>query len=119
MALGTGALGKHCVSNSAIHGAKESVLRHLRATKVGFGEAVLVLAIVALLLLTIGWAISAWSIGGNIEMGKHGWIALSLGTFFSLLIGCGLMALMFFSSRCGYDDAADPFRSKRNAPPDE
>jgi hypothetical protein len=28
---------------------------------------------------------------------KHGWIALGLGTFFSLLIG-GLMALMFSSS---------------------
>ena len=53
------------------------------------------------------------SIGGDIEIGKHGWIALGLGTFFSLLIGCGLMALMFFSSRRGYDEAADPFRLKK------
>jgi hypothetical protein len=29
-----------------------------------------------------------------------------LGIIFSLLIGCGLMALMFFSSRRGYDDRA-------------
>ena len=36
-------------------------------------------------------------------MDKHGWIALGLGSFFSLVIGCGLMALMFFSSR-GYDE---------------
>jgi len=43
-------------------------------------------------------------------MDKHGWIALGLGTFFSLFIGCGLMALMFFSSRSGHDEAADPFR---------
>jgi hypothetical protein len=94
-------------------------LRHLRATKVGFGEAVLVLAIVGLLLLTIAWAISAWSIGGDVGMGKHGWIALGLGTFFSLLIGCGLMALMFYSSRSGHDDAADPFRQKDRPRPDE
>lgn len=94
-------------------------MRHLRATKVGFGEAVLVLAIVGLLLLTIAWAISAWSIGGDVGMGKHGWIALGLGTFFSLLIGCGLMALMFYSSRSGHDDAADPFRQKDRPRPDE
>jgi hypothetical protein len=41
-------------------------------------------------------------------MSKHGWIALGLGTVFSLVIGCGLMALMFFSSRSGHDEAAAP-----------
>jgi hypothetical protein len=46
-------------------------------------------------------------------MSVHGWIALGLGTFFSLVIGCGLMALMFFSSRSGYDDAASPHFEKR------
>jgi hypothetical protein len=29
-----------------------------------------------------------------------------LGIVFSLVIGCGLMALMFYSSRHGYDDPA-------------
>jgi hypothetical protein len=46
-------------------------------------------------------------------MDRSGIIALGLGTFFSLVIGCGLMALMFFSSRRGYDDAADPFRDRK------
>jgi hypothetical protein len=50
---------------------------------------------------------------------KHGWIVLGLGTFFSLLIGCGLMALMSFSSRSGHDDAADPFTERREPPPHE
>ncbi|MGN6308319.1 MAG: hypothetical protein ACTHNN_02030 [Xanthobacteraceae bacterium] len=90
-----------------------------KATRMGLGEAILAIAIVALLVLTVVWAISAWNIGGNIDIGKHGWIALGLGTFFSLLIGCGLMALMFFSSRSGYDEAADPFRRKPKPPPDE
>lgn len=87
-------------------------MRHVKTSRIGFGGAVLVLALIALLLLTMAWAISAWSIGSDIEMGKHGWIALGLGTFLSLLIGCGLMALMFYSSRSGHDDAADPFRHK-------
>jgi hypothetical protein len=43
-----------------------------------------------------GWDASAMSI--------HGWIALGLGTFLSLAIGGGLMALVFYSARKGYDD---------------
>jgi hypothetical protein len=34
----------------------------------------------------------------------HGYIAMILGIFFALVIGCGLMGLMFYSSRYGYDD---------------
>lgn len=49
-------------------------------------------------------------------MDKHGWIALGLGTFFSRLIGCGLMALMFCSSRSGHDEAADSFRKGESRP---
>ncbi len=37
-------------------------------------------------------------------MNVHGWIALSLGTFLSLAVGGGLMALVFHSARKGYDD---------------
>lgn len=43
-----------------------------------------------------GWDASAMSI--------HGWIALGLGTFVSLALGGGLMALVFHSARKGYDD---------------
>jgi hypothetical protein len=31
---------------------------------------------------------------------------MALGILFSLLIGCGLMALVFYSSRHGYDERA-------------
>jgi hypothetical protein len=37
-------------------------------------------------------------------MSNHGWIALGLGTFLSLAVGGGLMALVFYSARKGYDD---------------
>jgi hypothetical protein len=39
-------------------------------------------------------------------MPASAYLAMGLGVFFSLVVGCGLMALMFFSSRYGYDDAA-------------
>lgn len=54
-----------------------------------------ILAVVMFGVLT-GWDSSAMSI--------HGWIALSLGTFLSLAVGGGLMALVFYSARKGYDD---------------
>ena len=73
-------------------------------------QIILLLVLGAVLILTGGWGVSVWGASSGVEMSKHGWIALGLGTFFSLLIGCGLMALMFFSSRSGHDDAADPFR---------
>ena len=84
--------------------------------RLSVGQATLLAALVILLILTAVWAISVWNATGEAVMDKHGWIALGLGTFFSLLIGCGLMALMFFSSRSGHDDAADPFRKRREPP---
>ncbi|MEH2520955.1 hypothetical protein V1279_006528 [Bradyrhizobium sp. AZCC 1610] len=80
------------------------------------GQIALIAVLVALLILTGIWATMVWNSSGDVVMDKHGWIALGLGTFFSLLIGCGLMALMFFSSRSGHDDAADPFRKRREPP---
>jgi hypothetical protein len=40
-------------------------------------------------------------------MSVHGYVAMILGVIFSLVIGCGLMALVFFSSRHGYDEPPD------------
>lgn len=76
----------------------------------GRGQIAILAVLIALLVLVIIWVISVWSSSTGVEMGKHGWIALILGTVFSLVIGCGLMALMFFSSRSGYDEVADPLR---------
>ncbi len=69
------------------------------------------------LLLTLGLGAmlaaavyGAWSIwfhdGGEVEIGFHGILALILGAAASLIIGGGLMALVFYSARRGYDDEA-------------
>jgi hypothetical protein len=84
--------------------------------RLGVGQIILLVALLGMLILAVVWAISVWTESGDAVMDKHGWIALGLGTFFSLLVGCGLMALMFFSSRSGYDEAADPFRRTREPP---
>jgi len=68
--------------------------------------AITVAALLGILALSIMFMVSAWT-HTNAQMSVHGWIALSLGVFFSLLIGCGLMALVFYSSRRGYDERAN------------
>lgn len=47
-----------------------------------------------------------WMSGGDTEIGGHGWAALAIGVVVSLVVGGGLMALVFISSRRGYDDGA-------------
>ncbi|MCK1393055.1 hypothetical protein [Bradyrhizobium sp. 1] len=79
------------------------------------GQAILIVALCAMLALAVVGIVWAWNASNGVDdvaMDENGWIALGLGSFFSLVIGCGLMALMFFSSRRGYDEAADPFRKK-------
>ena len=59
---------------------------------------VLAAVLLGLLGLAVRFMLSAWT-ATDARMSGHGWTALVLGVVFSLLVGCGLMALMFFSSR--------------------
>jgi hypothetical protein len=67
-------------------------------------SAFLIFVLLAILGVTLWWAMHAWN-AVDVEMSVHGYVAMTLGIIFSLVIGCGLMALMFYSSRHGYDDA--------------
>ena len=39
------------------------------------------------------------------QMPTGGYVAMGFGVFFSVILGIGLMSLVFYSSRAGYDDA--------------
>jgi membrane glycosyltransferase len=63
-------------------------------------------AIVAILLmLLVGTAVVSTSAAGT-DVPASGYVALALGVIFSLAVGFGLMALVFYSSRAGYDEPA-------------
>jgi flagellar basal body-associated protein FliL len=72
----------------------------------------LFVVLLALLALAVTFMVSTWQ-QSQAHMSIHGWIALGLGVFFSILVGCGLMALMFYSSRRGYDDRASEASRRR------
>ena len=48
--------------------------------------------------------IMAWQSAGDAQISLMGWLALAGGVVFTVLLGVGLMALVFYSSRHGHDD---------------
>lgn len=70
------------------------------------GGMVMLACLLALLALAAGGSIWIWNAGeGPNNISLHGFIALALGVVGSLVVGGGLMALAFFSSRSGHDQA--------------
>ncbi|MBV9954339.1 MAG: hypothetical protein JOZ70_03720 [Pseudolabrys sp.] len=63
----------------------------------------LIIPLLALLGATLWFVAYAWRRLGAAEMPDYGWAALGGGVAISLLVGCGLMALLFYSHRHGYD----------------
>lgn len=70
-------------------------------------KALLTIAVLlGLLGASAGVALWAWQEIGEVEISTHGLVALALGAAVTFLLGAGLMALVFFSNRRGYDERA-------------
>ena len=75
---------------------------------------ILIVALVVMLGAAMAFSWHVWtSVGaaasdsGGEAMNGNGMAALIIGGIGTLAVGAGLMALVFYSSRRGYDDAAD------------
>jgi hypothetical protein len=71
--------------------------------RLGAGSWLLIAVLSAFLILAAAFAIYAWRDMGGVEISGSGWIAMAIGVVFTAFIGCGLMALVFYSSRHNYD----------------
>ena len=69
-------------------------------------SAALVAVLLAVLAASVWFAYGLWNAVDFPNIPTSGYVAMALGIIFSLIIGCGLMALVFYSSRHGYDEAA-------------
>jgi formate hydrogenlyase subunit 3/multisubunit Na+/H+ antiporter MnhD subunit len=68
---------------------------------------ILIIAILLVLLGASAWfAYDGLTVGDDTAVSGHAYVAMGLGIFFSLVIGVGLMVLLFYSSRRGYDEPA-------------
>jgi ABC-type multidrug transport system permease subunit len=64
-----------------------------------------VAAAVAVVIGVIVLMASVWTGLGDGGISAGGWVALMFGVVVTLALGIGLMALVFISSRRGFDDA--------------
>ena len=65
----------------------------------------LALMFAVVLVLAIGVVIVVfWTSLGDSDVSPAGWIAMGFGVIVTLALGIGLMALIFISSRYGYDE---------------
>ena len=76
----------------------------MESMRIVFG--LIVIALMALLGASIFYAYGIWTALGAADMPRWIYAAMAGGVVFSLLVGGGLMALVFYSSRAGYDDDA-------------
>jgi hypothetical protein len=70
----------------------------------GMQKAAIILPLVAFLAASVWFAYYVWASDSGPPMPASGYVAMALGVVFSLVVGIGLMALVFYSSRHGYDD---------------
>jgi hypothetical protein len=63
-----------------------------------------ILALLGFFSAAAALAVYGWQATADVEMSIHGYVAMGLGIIFTIVVGGGLMALMFYSSRHGYDE---------------
>jgi len=63
----------------------------------------IILPLIALLVAAVWLAVYTWTSIEGPPIPTGGYVAMWLGIIFSIVVGCGLMALVFYSSRRGYD----------------
>jgi len=81
----------------------EMKLSSLRSFGVGSWAILMVLVSLLVAAAIIGYL--GWT-STDTEVPVSGYVAMALGVLFSLGVGAGLMALLFYSSRAGYDEPA-------------
>lgn len=74
------------------------------SSQVGLGTWAILLVLFSLLFLTVLVAYLGWTFAGDADVPSAGYFAMALGVVLSLAVGFGLMALVFYSSRRGYDE---------------
>jgi len=74
----------------------------------------LVVSLLALLAAAIWFVVRSFALAGP-PMPTELYVAMTLGILFSIVIGCGLMALVFYSSRHGYDEPNRKERGKEKS----
>src|SRR5258708_19489389 len=73
-------------------------------TRMGLGSWIILIALLSLLVATGVVMYFGWTLGNGTDVPTSGYASMPLRGIFSLAVGVGLMALLFYSRRKGYDE---------------
>jgi hypothetical protein len=76
----------------------------MTSSRIGVGSGIILIVLLSLLAATGVMIYVGWTLGGTTAVPAAGYVAMAFGVIFSLAVGFGLMAMIFYSSRQGYDD---------------
>jgi hypothetical protein len=71
--------------------------------KLGPGGWFAIVVLLGFLAAAIIYAVRAWNAMSGVAISPLGWLFMGMGVFFTIAVGGGLMALVFYSSRHNYD----------------
>jgi hypothetical protein len=74
------------------------------SARLGVGSWAILIVLLLLLAATFVVVYVGWTLANGTDVPSSGYVAMALGVFISLGVGFGLMALIFYSSRKGYDE---------------
>ena len=74
------------------------------ASRMGAGNWTILIVLLSLLAATLVVVYFGWIYAKDADVPTSGYVAMATGVVFSLGVGFGLMALVFYSSRRGYDE---------------
>ncbi len=74
------------------------------SARMGVGSWIILIVLLSLLVATGVVMYFGWTLGNGTDVPTSGYAAMALGVIVSLAVGFGLMALLFYSSRKGYDE---------------
>jgi hypothetical protein len=94
----------HRAVSRAIQADRAASTNAAAPARLGAGSWIILIVLLSLLVLTGFVVYLGWTLEDGIEVSTAGYIAMAAGVIFSLAVGCGLMALVFYSSRSGYDE---------------
>ena len=76
----------------------------IMSARMGAGSWIILIVLLSLLVATGFVIYFGWTLGNGTDVPTSGYAAMAFGVIISLAVGFGLMALLFYSSRKGYDE---------------
>jgi mannitol-specific phosphotransferase system IIBC component len=76
----------------------------LVSARLGVGSWIILIVLVLLLAATMAVVYLGWTLANGTDVPASAYVAMIIGVLIALGVGFGLMALIFYSSRKGYDE---------------